>query len=130
MNNNEQSYIPGVCNINREEIASRRKAGHFGLIIFIVLLAVFVIAGINRYYRFVLLLPALISAIGYLQARNRFCVGYAAAGQHNAVDGSTQPEIISDKDSLKADKHKTRLIYIQAVTSSILVTAASLLIPA
>lgn len=73
------SYRPGSCNIGDEQIARRRRWGHAslaaGLALFVLLLAV----DAPREWRTLLFLPAAGSAIGYLQARVRFCAAFGLA---------------------------------------------------
>lgn len=129
MTQTNQAYIPGVCNINHAEIASRRKAGHFGLGLFIVVLAASFILPIDRYARLVLFVPAFITAIGYLQARNRFCVAYAAAGQQNADEDSTKAQAIADADAKRQDKRKARVMNTQAAFIALAITLITILLP-
>ena len=75
MANEATNYVPGVCNINTKEVAQRRKAGYFGLLLTIILLAALFGLDLNHYYRAVLFVPLFIAAIGFLQARHKFCVG-------------------------------------------------------
>lgn len=125
----QTQYIPGMCNINHEEIKTRRKAGHTGLIMFVGLLVILAVIDVTVFARLVLFIPAFIAAIGYLQARNKFCVGYASAGQHNADDGSSTAASVTDTQNVRADKKRARTINIQAVLIAAAVTALALLIP-
>jgi hypothetical protein len=83
----------------------------------------------SRYYRVVLFLPAFAAATGYLQARNKFCVGYAGAGQQNATPGSEQASDVADKAAVAADKHKARRMNVQALVISVIATTIVGLIP-
>jgi predicted nucleic acid-binding Zn ribbon protein len=128
LNNSSSAYIPGVCNINPAEVAKRRKAGHFGLVLFIVLLIVLVVLSVSRYIRIILFVPAFISAIGYLQAKNKFCVGYASAGSQHADDiESAVP--VTEAAYLEADKKRTKELYLQAAIVSLILMAVTLVIP-
>jgi hypothetical protein len=129
MNTTEAAYVPGVCNINRAEIAYRRKAGHLGLALFIIILVPLVFTDVSRYYRAILFFPALLGAIGYLQARNKFCVAYAGAGQQNASEGSAKATDITDTQAVKADKRKAQRMYIQTVIISVIATALVIALP-
>lgn len=122
------NYIPGMCNINPKEIAQRRTIGHVGLTITLILTALFVGFSIDALFRVIVFVPAFLAATGYLQARNKFCVGYAGAKQHHADNGDVVT--ISDDAALAADKKKARTINIQAVTIAIIVTVVVVLIPA
>jgi hypothetical protein len=123
------AYIPGVCNINHVEIAYRRKIGYIGLAVFIVLLAILLALPISRYTRIILFLPAFLGAEGFLQAKNKFCVGYAAAGKQNAAEGSDSALDIIEKEAIAKDKKRARQMNLQATAIGVIVTIVSLLIP-
>src|SRR5437879_5717519 len=95
-------YIPGVCNINPVEIRKRRVTGHIGLAITIILVALAISMHVSWMFRIIVIIPAFLSAIGYLQARNKFCVSFAAAKQQNADSGEIVE--ITDKQALGLDK--------------------------
>jgi hypothetical protein len=123
------AYIPGVCNINREEIARRRRIGHVGASVFVVLLLISVVLNTNRYVRIILLVPAMLAASGYLQARGHFCVGYAAAGQQNASEHSKTASPITDQSALAADKRRARKMNLQAFAFALVVTLLGVGLP-
>jgi hypothetical protein len=122
------AYVPGICNINHAEIAYRRKAGYAGLVAFVVIAAVLFGLSANRYTRLVLFLPAFIAAIGFLQAKNKFCVAYGAAGQQNATDGVAKAIAVADKAARAKDKQRARHMNLQAAGISVLITALFVLI--
>lgn len=123
------AYIPGVCNINHAEIAYRKKAGYLGIAIFVVILAVMLTLGINRYARLALFVPAFLAAIGFLQARNRFCVGYGAAGQQNASEGSAKASVVADKAAVSKDKQRAQQMNLQAAGIAAATAIVCVLIP-
>lgn len=124
----KSNYIPGMCNINPQEIAQRRMIGNIGLIITLILITLFVSFAIDAVFRVIVFIPAFLAATGYLQARNKFCVGYAGAKQHHADDGEVVT--ISDETALAADKKKARMINLHAITIAVLVTLIVVLLPA
>jgi hypothetical protein len=77
------AYQPGVCNIGPAEIARRRRAGHTGLIATIAAFIVLIVIGAPDWTRFLVAIPAVGAAAGYLQARLKFCAGFGAAGVFN-----------------------------------------------
>ncbi|MDB5175826.1 MAG: hypothetical protein JWM81_684 [Candidatus Saccharibacteria bacterium] len=123
------AYIPGVCNINHQEVAKRRRLGYIGTAAFIVLLALLLAIGANRYIRLVLFFPASLAISGFLQARNKFCVGFAAAGQQNAAEGSEQASAITDSAALAFDKARARKMNLQTALYAVIVTLLTLVIP-
>lgn len=118
------SYVPGMCNINKAEIAYRKKAMWFGIglsaVLFIGLLAlnastIVIVA--------VLFLFVFIGAINFLQVRNKFCVSYAASGRQNADEGSEAASEITEETARAADKAKARKMNTQALGITIVVLA-------
>lgn len=67
-------YIPGVCNIGKEEIRKRTKAGWSGLILTIITAALVLWLGADRWWRLLIFIPAMMSATGFIQAYSKFCV--------------------------------------------------------
>lgn len=78
-------------------------------------------------YRIIILLPVYIAAIGYLQARNKFCVGYAGSGKQHADNGEV--EIITDTSAVETDKLRARTMNLQAFIIAAVVTLLVCLIP-
>ncbi len=84
-------YVAGVCNIGPAEIARRRAVGWIGVAVAVALLAALMWAGVDRWWRLTVFLPATMAASGFLQARFRFCVGFARMGISNFGElGQTQ----------------------------------------
>ena len=77
------TYVPGVCNIGPAEIARRRRAGHVGLLAALGLLAVLIAIDAPPLARLLIIVPATISASGYLQAWLKFCAGLGSRGLFN-----------------------------------------------
>jgi hypothetical protein len=124
----EQTYTPGVCNINSQEVAKRRRAGYFDLGLFILFAVTLVATDASWQMRLLLLIPAFIASLAFLQARQKFCVAYAGAGKQNAAEGSTKPEVVVDASARKKDALKARKIYLQAFAISAVVTIITLFI--
>ena len=84
-------YRPGVCNIGPDEIAKRRRTGHFGAIATLLTLVILVALDVPPVARFLVAIPAAIAASGYLQAYFKFCIAFGSAGVFNfAKRGTTQ----------------------------------------
>src|SRR5687767_11046609 len=91
-------YQPGVCNIGPAEIARRRRAGHTGVIAAIALFAALVVIGAPDWMRFLVAIPAIGAASGYLQARLRFCAGFGSMGVFNFGELGNTERVASDAD--------------------------------
>lgn len=123
----QTGYIPGVCNINRAEIAYRRKAGYFGLGLYVIIAIALFALGVSRWARLILFVPAFIAAIGFLQAKNKFCVAYGAAGQQNAVDGSPKAQSVTEQAAIAKDKARARTMNTQAALIALAAAAVMLI---
>lgn len=121
-------YIPGVCNINTKEVAYRRKWRNIGFVSAVVLFAILLIIGANRYVRLVEFLPLFIGMVGYYQTKHRFCVSYAASGLQNAAEDSEKARGVSDKDAL-VDKAFARHINIKSAAIAAGLTILLVLLP-
>ena len=127
---NQESYIPGVCNINPAEIAYRRKAMWFGFGLTAVLFVALLFVNIPNWVRaLIIFVPLYIGVIGFFQVRNRFCVSYGASGKQNATAGSESAATVEDQSALNADKRKARTMNLQALLITVAVLLATLLIP-
>jgi hypothetical protein len=127
--NESQSYIPGMCNINKAEVAYRKKAMWLGIGVSAVLLIVLVALSAPVLTRLILFVPTYVATIGYLQVKNKFCVAYGSSGKQNASEGSDSASTIEDEAALAADKKKTRTMHLQALGTTVVIVALTLLIP-
>lgn len=121
-------YRPGVCNIGPAEIARRRRAGHVGVVLSVAAFIVLVASGVPPLARLLVALPAAIAATGYLQARLKFCVGFAALGVLNFGELGER-ERIEDPGALARDRARARWITLAATVIGIAVGAIAVLLP-
>ena len=91
-------YQPGICNIGPAEIARRRRAGHTGLTAAIGLFAVLGAIGAPDWARFLVAIPAIGAASGYIQAHLKFCAGFGAAGVFNFGELGPTERVANDAD--------------------------------
>jgi hypothetical protein len=125
-NLDDTTYIPGMCNINKQEVSKRRAIGIIGLVFLVVFTILFVLLDFAIWTRLVLFIPAFIMATGFLQAQNKFCVGFAGAGVQHVGETSVN---IEDKKAKRADTLKARTLNLQAVAIAATVTILILFIP-
>ena len=123
----ENYYTPGVCNINPKEVAYRRKFG-IGLgVAGIVGLVLALLVKAPALLGLPLFLLYWLSAISFLQAKNHFCVSYAASGQYNkSADYADVAQATADQHAI--DKAKARTMNIQAVLIGAVSTALACLL--
>src|SRR5262245_28927263 len=98
-------YRPGVCNIGPREIRRRRRTAPVGLVATIAILAILVTLAAPPIARLLVALPAAVSASGYLQARLKFCAGFASLGIYNfGEDGDSVH--VQDEAARAADRRR------------------------
>ncbi|MCP6719206.1 MAG: hypothetical protein KJI71_03175 [Patescibacteria group bacterium] len=110
----KNEYIPGVCNIGPEEIKKRRQTGWIGLIATVALWMLFIWLDIPRIWRLALFFPAMMSAVGFLQAYMHFCAYFGFASLFNFTEiGKTQT--IEQSEFHTKDRRKAWQIIIYSV---------------
>lgn len=123
-----EGYQPGICNIGPAEIARRRRAGHVGLGVSIVLLVGLVAIGAPPPVRLLIALPAAAMASGYLQARFRFCAGFGSRGIYNFGElGQTLQ--VEDAEARRRDRARATQIGLASVAIGVAVGLVAVLLP-
>ncbi len=120
--------MPGVCNIGPEEIASRRRSGHVGVIASIGLLAVLIIVDAPSIARWLLIIPVAVAASGYLQAHLRFCAGFGALGEFN-FGPRGKVEMVADREARRRDRIKAVQIGLAGFGIGVVVAAVAVALP-
>ena len=122
------SYEPGACNIGPAEIARRRRTGIAGMAAAIVVAAGLFIIGAPPLARIVVALPLSVGAVGLLQARFRFCVGFALAGLRNFGPLGVA-ERVTDRAAHRADLQRAVLVMLAALAIGVAGAVVLALLP-
>ncbi|WP_058364940.1 hypothetical protein [Haloparvum sedimenti] len=96
-------YQPGVCNIGPGEQRKRLALGGGSLVAAAVLIAVVVIGEFPASYLLATVFPLYGAAMGILQYRERFCVGFAALGVFDVGAGNRE---VTDDAAREADRKR------------------------
>lgn len=126
----ELTYAPGACNIGPDEIARRRKAAVAGLIATIALGVALLLIGSTpgSTERLLVALPLTGAAIGWIQARRRFCMAYGLAGTFN-LGKIGEMQRVSDERALAADRRTAVIIAAQGLALGLVGALAFLTLP-
>ncbi len=117
MANKYDDYVPGVCNIGKAEIRSRKQSGWvFGVLTFVIA-TVMVFYNMPLKWRLVLFFPATLSALYFIQAYSHFCVGFGMGGVFNFGDKLRKTTAIEQKEFMRQDRKKV----LQIIAYSILI---------
>ncbi|HSI99227.1 MAG TPA: hypothetical protein VLA59_02455 [Patescibacteria group bacterium] len=122
------AYQPGACNIGPAEIRRRRMAGHAGLVASVALMAVLVAVGAPAVLRLLVVLPATLSASGYLQARMRFCANYGWRGIFNLGEIGDDAEV-ADRAARAADRRLALRIGLGSLALGVAAAIVAALLP-
>lgn len=120
-----REYRAGACNIGPAEIASRRRSGYLGLAAAAGLAVALLAVDAPSAARWLVALPLTGGAIGFLQARFRFCAGYGFAGMRS-LRALGEAERVEDAADRRADRR--RALAISAASLAIGVTGAAALV--
>jgi hypothetical protein len=121
-------YIPGVCNIGPPEITKRKQAAWIGLAFTIGLWIVFAILRVPSEWKLLLFLPATMSAIGFLQARMKFCVAFGMIGVFNFSLKVGKTDTVDQAEYRRKDKQKALQLIIYSVLIGIVVAVVGYLL--
>jgi hypothetical protein len=117
-----RAYIPGVCNIGKDEIRKRRN-GFYGALAFLVILVVmleFLNAG--RGWRLIIFIPLFIATVSYLQWHYKFCAGFGLKGVFNFGDlGKTFN--VDQKENFRKDRMKAWDMIIKSALIALIFSA-------
>jgi hypothetical protein len=118
MNN---QYIPGVCNIGKEEIKRRKVSAFVTLTVTIILILILLLMPVNRYWRLVLFLPITSLAVGLQQWYFHFCVLFGIKGVFNFGNlGKT--DSVEQANFRKKDRAKAQRMIIIGIAFGIFAT--------
>ena len=114
-------YIPGTCNIGKNEIRQRQFIALIG-----ALLTIYIGKGLLSNEdpnppRFFIFFPAMIFSIGFVQSRKKFCLAYGFAGTFNFGRLGKASKVSSPEDK-KADRKMALSILRQSVLLALGIT--------
>lgn len=122
-------YVPGVCNIGPWEIRRRRLFGILGLAAGVALFVALTAKGAPPLARLVLLFPFWGGAFSWLQARRRFCAGFAMEGISNFGEGEATRRQVVDETAHRADMRAVMRMTRDSFVIGLAITAVALVIP-
>ncbi len=121
-------YQPGVCNIGPAEIRRRRQIGFLALFGAVALAALLLAFDAPAWTRLALALPVAGALEGFIQARERFCAGFAMAGLQNMGEIGEQVAV-EDAEARAADRRKAIRIHATALIGGLAGGVAFALLP-
>jgi len=121
-------YIPGTCNLGKDEIRSRQIVALFGLFLTISSVIGILAADQGRSVRFSIFIPAMIFSVGFVQSRSKFCLAYGFMGTFNFGPLGKLSKVATPADR-KADRKTAISILVQALSLALTITLTIYLLP-
>jgi len=121
-------YIPGTCNLGKDEIRSRQIVALFGLFLTISSVIGILAADQGRSVRFSIFIPAMIFSVGFVQSRSKFCLAYGLAGTFN-FERLGKILRVSSVEDRRADRKTAIIILLKAAALAALITVVFFVLP-
>jgi len=121
-------YVAGSCNIGKGEIKRRQTIALLG--VFLIFFSASTILGTDqgRSVRLSIFIPAMIFAVGFIQARKKFCLAYGLAGTFNFGKLGSISKVQNEEDK-KVDRKTAINILIQSAALASAITLLFYLLP-
>lgn len=114
-------YAPGICNIGADEIRRRRLLGWIGLAATATLWLTLILVDASPATYLLVFLPALGSAIGFVQATLRFCVLFGFLATFN-FDKPGRMEKVTSPEAQREDRAQAYRVLAASLTAAVTVT--------
>ena len=112
-------YQPGVCNNGPAEIQRRRRSGYAGIGAALALAITLLAVRAPAWTRLAEAAPLAVGIKGFMQARCKFCVGYALSGRQNMGELGEE-QIIEDEAARQADRRRALGMQLVATTGGLI----------
>ena len=124
----EVEYIPGTCNIGKGEVRRRQLVALVGLFFSISTLLTFNTVDAPAEIRLGIFFPLMVTAVGFVQSRSKFCLAYGFAGTFN-VGKLGDIRRVASKEDRAADRKTALVILGKSFLLAALATAVVLVLP-
>jgi hypothetical protein len=124
----EVQYIPGSCNIGKGEVRRRQLVALVGLFFSISTLLAFNTVGAPTEVRLGIFFPLMVTSVGFVQSRSKFCLAYGFAGTFN-VGKMGDIKRVASKEDRAADRKTALVILGKSFLIAALATAVVLVLP-
>lgn len=128
MKMSSSTYIPGTCNIGKNEIRQRKLVGLVGLFFSVSSLIGLMAIGAARETRLGIFLPLMVASTGYVQSRSKFCMAYGLAGTFNFGKLGDIAQV-SDPLSRRADRASALKILLKSFMLASIATMVIFVLP-
>ena len=116
-------YQPGACNIGHAERRKRYLTGVAGFAVAALLVVAVATVHADPAWLLAAVAPLFVGFLGVLQARARFCVGFAMAGVYDVsvTGGNREP---ASEGGQRADRKRAIVLSVKALAAATVVALA------
>lgn len=118
-------YVAGRCNIGSAEITQRKRIGFVGLAIigigFLIYISSVFFLNLTPLLGFLFIFPGTMAAIGFIQARQKFCAAYGFSSVANVSVHLGTTIKIEDEIERNKDRNKAIIISLQSIFIGVVV---------
>ena len=124
----EVEYIAGSCNIGKGEIRRRQLVALVGLFFSISTLLTFHALTAPTLVRLGIFFPLIVTSVGFVQSRSKFCLAYGFAGTFNIGKLGDIKRVASPEDRA-ADRKTASVILGKSFLLAVIATVVVLVLP-
>lgn len=121
MTEEQNTYVPGVCNIGKREVNRRRNTFILAIVVTILWATLLFYFQVDKIFRLSLIIPTMVLGVTFQQWYNRFCIAYAYLGVFNFKD-VLKPDKIKKDDWKQKDIAKARGILLSSFIYALIIT--------
>jgi hypothetical protein len=121
-------YIPGVCNIGKEEVKKRRRAAIYAAILSIIVISALLLTHSIKLWRFLAFVPLASFGISVQQWSNKFCVNFGMKGVFNFKNAGELTSV-EQQEMIKADRAKAIKMIVIGLIAGLVLTIVFYLVP-
>jgi hypothetical protein len=126
--NTPSEYIPGVCNIGREEIKRRKNSAIVSGLLSAALLVLLLTLHSSKLWRLTFFLPISYFGISVQQWYYHFCANFGLRGVFNFGDiGKTFT--VDQQENFKKDRMKAQKMLVTSILFGLIITIAFYFLP-
>lgn len=121
-------YVPGVCNIGKEEELLRKNIAVISFAVSLIYLILIISFNLIPIIKIFIFIPIFISIISFLQYKMHFCAEFGILGKYNSTNKIGETIGVEQSEYLRLDRIKALKILSYSLLISVAVTLVVLIL--
>lgn len=122
------TYIPGTCNLGKEEVRRRQFVAIVGLVFTVISGAGLISKNASLSGKLSIFLPLLVFSVGFIQSRRKFCLAYGFMGTFNLGKLGDLSRVAAPEDRA-ADRKMAITLLLQAAALAAVLSVIFAVLP-